>query len=55
MGKKSKYFDKSKKRKREDNSDEDEDSQIEVIPQSSMQNVEVSFFISSPIVFDNIL
>uniref|UniRef100_A0A6A7FUC9 General transcription and DNA repair factor IIH helicase/translocase subunit XPB n=1 Tax=Hirondellea gigas TaxID=1518452 RepID=A0A6A7FUC9_9CRUS len=41
MGKKSKHFDKGKKRRHEDSDDEDPD-EMEGVPQASMQNVEVS-------------
>lgn len=48
MGKKSKHFDKGKKRKRDDSDEEDMDD-LEGIPQASTQNVEVSVLCNIPL------
>ena len=43
MGKKNRFNDKSHKRKRDDDSDEEDiDENMEIVPQASKQNVEVS-------------
>ena len=50
MGKKSKHFDKSKKRRRDDSEEEDFDT-TDGVPQASMHNVEVmtSYYLASSV------